>query len=77
MTSMQEAQRLHHVAKDLLQKLYQATQHEPLQQQLLTACVVLLHKGDPQSRAALGAMPAVEVCSLLPSQVWVVCLRTL
>ena len=49
--------------KQLLQKLPQATRYEPLQQQLLTACALLLAKGVAEDPAPFSV--AVKVCCLL------------
>ena len=65
---MQEPRRLRYVVKELLQKLHQATQYQPLQQQLLTACIILLDYSNRDCRAAPSDMPVVEVCCLLSLQ---------
>ena len=59
---MQEAQRLRYVVKELLQKLHQATLYQPLQQQLLTACIILLDHSNRRCYTAPNDMPMVEVC---------------
>ena len=45
MMNVQEANipPLHHIVKQLLQKVHEATQYERLQQQLLNASTMLLH----------------------------------
>lgn len=49
--------------KQLLQKLPQATHYYPLQQQLLTACALLLAESDAEINAPFCL--AVKVCCLL------------
>lgn len=68
---MQEVDRLPHIMKELLQKLHRATRYEALQNQLLTACVLLMENSRIQERAPYAVLDKpVEVCFTFSSPAW-------
>ena len=67
---MQEVDRLPRIMKELLQKLHRATRYE-LQNQLLTACVLLMENSRIQERAPHAVLDKpVEVCFTISSPAW-------